>query len=346
LIIIRVICEICGLKEGDMTMKKALIFGVTGQDGSYLADVLLDKGYEVHGMARRSATGNTKNIEHLIRDEKVFNNRFFLHRGDLADSTSIYRIIESVEPDEVYNEADQDHVVWSYDMVGYSMDITGAAVGRILEAIKQVNSSIRFFQPCSSHMFGKPQESPQTEMTAFNPQSPYACAKALAYYLTRYYREAFGMFASTAILYNHESPRRTVEYVTRKITSSVARISLGKQDKLVLGDLSAQIDWGYSKEYMEAAWQMLQVENPDDFIIATGEVHSVKEFVEEAFAVINLNPEDYVVSDQSLFRPTKTGVLIGDTNKAREKFGFNPKVKFKQLVKIMVDADLQLEGER
>ncbi|MCK4791162.1 MAG: GDP-mannose 4,6-dehydratase, partial [Desulfobacteraceae bacterium] len=233
-------------------MKKALIFGVTGQDGSYLADVLLDKGYEVHGMARRSATGNTKNIEHLIRDEEVFNRRFFLHRGDLADATSIYRIIDSVEPHEVYNEADQDHVVWSYDMVGYSTDITGSAVGRILEAIKQVNSSIRFFQPCSSHMFGKPQDSPQTEMTPFNPQSPYACAKVMAYYLTRYYREAFGMFASTAILYNHESPRNTTEYVTRKITTSAARIALGKQDKLILGDLSARIDWGYSKEYMEA----------------------------------------------------------------------------------------------
>jgi len=324
-------------------MKKALIFGVTGQDGSYLADVLLEKGYEVHGMARRSATGNTKNIEHLIRDERVFNHRFFLHRGDLADSTSIYRIIESVEPDEVYNEADQDHVVWSYDMVGYSMDITGAAIGRILEAIKQLNPSIRFFQPCSSHMFGKTEEEPQTEMTSFNPQSPYACAKVLAYYLTRYYREAFGIFASTGIFYNHESPRRTTEYVTRKITTSVARIALGKQDKLILGDLSARIDWGYSKEYMEAAWQTLQIDTADDFIIATGEAHSVKEFVDEAFAVVGLTPDSYITSDQSLLRPTKTSLLIGDTTKARNEFGFNPKVKFKQLVKLMVEADLELQ---
>ncbi|MCG2776729.1 MAG: GDP-mannose 4,6-dehydratase, partial [Desulfobacterales bacterium] len=199
-------------------MKRALILGVTGQDGSYLAEILLEKGYEVHGMVRRSATGNTRNIDHLINDPELFNNRFFTHRGDMADLTSLYRIINTVSPDEIYNEADQDHVGWSYDMVGYSADITGAAVGRILEIIRQVDPSIRFFQPCTSNMFGKSESLFQTETDPFNPQSPYACAKVMAYYLTRYYREAHGMFASTAILYNHESPRRTEEYVTRKIT--------------------------------------------------------------------------------------------------------------------------------
>jgi GDPmannose 4,6-dehydratase len=326
-------------------MKKALILGVTGQDGSYLAEVLLDKGYEVYGMVRRSATGNVRNIEHLIRDPEVFDRRFYLCRGDLADTTSLYRIISSVEPQEIYNEADQDHVGWSFDMVGFSADITGAAVGRILEIIRQIDPSIRYFQPCTSNMFGKTDSTLQTETTPFNPQSPYACAKVMAYYLTRYYREAFGMFASTAILYNHESPRRTEEYVTRKITKSVARIACGKQDKLILGDLSARVDWGYAREYMEAAWQMLQLDESDDYVIATGEAHSVEEFVEEAFAVVNLNPEDYVVSSKDLFRPTKTGVLVGDTTKARTSFGFEPKVKFKELVKLMVEADLQAEEQ-
>ena len=324
-------------------MKKALILGVTGQDGSYLADILLEKGYEVHGMLRRSATGNTKNIEHLIQNPELFNRRFYLCRGDLADPTSLYRIIDSVRPCEVYNEADQDHVGWSYDMVGYSADITGAAVGRILEIIRQVDSSIRFFQPSTSNMFGQTESQYQSETTPFNPQSPYACAKTFAFYLTRYYRQTFGIFAATAILYNHESPRRTEEYVTRKITKSVARIAIGKQDKLILGDLSARLDWGYAREYMEAAWQMLQLDKPDDFIIATGEAHSVGAFVDEAFAVAKLKPEDYVVSDQTLFRPSKTSVLIGDTTKALKTFGFRPQIKFKELVKLMVEADLQFE---
>ena len=324
-------------------MKKALIFGLTGQDGSYLAEVLLEREYEVHGMVRRSATGNTRNIDHLINDSEVFNNRFFIHRGDLADPTSLYRIISSVKPHEIYNEADQDHVGWSYDMVGYSVEITGAAVGRILEIIRQVDDTIRYFQPCTSNMFGKTETQYQTETTAFNPQSPYACSKVMAYYLTRYYRQAFGMFASTAIMYNHESPRRAEEYVTRKITKSVARIACGKQDKLVLGDLSARIDWGYSREYMEAAWQILQIEEPDDFIIGTGEAHSVEEFLNEAFAVVGLNPEEYLATSSELFRPTKTSVLIGDISKAKKRFGFNPKVKFKELVKIMVEADMQAE---
>ena len=324
-------------------MKKALILGVTGQDGSYLADVLLEKDYEVHGMVRRSATGNTRNVAHLIENAELFNRRFFLHRGDLADPTSLYRIISSVKPREIYNEADQDHVGWSYDMVGFSMDITGAAVGRILEIIRQLDPTIRYFQPCTSNMFGQAESEKQNETTPFNPASPYACAKVAAYYLTRYYREAFGIFASNAILYNHESPRRTAEYVTRKITQAAARIACGRQDKLVLGDLSARIDWGYSKEFMEAAWRMLQLDRPDDFVIATGEAHSVKEWVEEAFAAVNLQPDAYVVTDPGLLRPSKTSTLIGDTTKARSRLGFDPKFKFKELVRMMVQVDMQIE---
>lgn len=324
-------------------MKKALILGVTGQDGSYLSEVLLEKGYEVHGMVRRSATGNTRNIDHLVRDGEIFDKRFFLCRGDLADPTSLYRIIQSVRPDEIYNEADQDHVGWSYDMVGYSADVTGAAVGRILEIIRQVDPKIRYFQPCTSNMFGRTDAPVQSEETPFHPMSPYACAKVLSFHLTRYYREAFGMFASAAILYNHESPRRTEEYVTRKITKSVARIACGKQDKLVLGDLSARIDWGYSREYMEAAWRMLQLDRPDDFVIATGEAHSVREFVDEAFAVVGLDPGKYLVTDAALLRPTKTATLVGDISKARRVLGFEPRVKFRELVRLMVESDLAAE---
>jgi GDPmannose 4,6-dehydratase len=322
-------------------MKRALILGITGQDGSYLAEVLLEKGYEVHGLVRRSATGNTRNIDHLLADPNVFNQRLFLCRGDLADPTSLYRVIGQVRPHEIYNEADQDHVSWSYDMVGFSMDITAAAVGRILEIIKQIDPSIRYFQPCTSNMFGRTDSAMQTERTPFNPQSPYACAKVLAYHLTRYYREAFGMFASTAILYNHESPRRTVEYVTRKVTYAVARIACGQQERLMLGDLSATIDWGYSREYMEAAWQMLQLESPDDFVIATGEGHTVGEWVEEAFSVVGLESTDFVDIDESLLRPTQTSALIGDISKAERVLGFDPKIRFRKLVRLMVEADLE-----
>lgn len=326
-------------------MNKALIFGVTGQDGSYLADLLLEKGYEVHGMIRKSATGNTRNILHLIENKEVFNKRFFLHRGDLADATSIYRIVSEVRPREIYNEADQDHVRWSFDMVGWSSDITATAVARNLEIIRQIDPKIRYFQPCTSNMFGLSDAEVQNENTPFNPQSPYAIAKTFAYYTARFYRQAFGIHASTAILYNHESPRRTPEYVTRKITQSVARIALKKQDKLVLGDLSARIDWGYAREYMEAAWRMLQQDKPDDYIIATGEAHSVKEFVDEAFAAVGLDPAKHVETSSEFLRPTKTSALIGDTAKAKQAFGFNPKIRFKELVKLMVQADLEKEKQ-
>lgn len=328
------------------SLRKALIFGVTGQDGSYLADLLLEKGYEVHGLYRKSSTGNTSNIKHLIDDVGVFGKKFFLHRGDLGDPTSLYRVISEVRPQEIYNEADQDHVRWSYDMVGYSSDITGAAVGRILEVIRQIDPTIRYFQPCTSNMFGITASEIQDESTPFNPQSPYAVGKTFAYYITRYYRQAFGMHVSTAILYNHESPRRTPEYVTRKITQSVARIVLGKQDSLVLGDMSARIDWGYAREYMEAAWSMLQQDSPDDYVLATGEAHSVEEFVCEAFRYVNLDPAKYVKTSAEFIRPTKTSALIGDSSKAKRSFGFTPAVRFPDLVKLMIDADLNEQRER
>jgi len=318
-------------------MKKALIFGITGQDGSYLAEFLLEKGYGVHGLLRRASTGNKKNIMHIL-------DKITLHKGDLADATSIYRVISQVKPQELYNMADQDHVSWSYDSVDYSFDITGAAVGRILEIIKQIDPKIRLFQPVSSNMFGKaanPKNEPQSEETNFRPQSPYGCAKAFAYLLARYYRDVFGLFSSTAIFYNHESPRRNGEYVTRKITKSVARISKGLQKKLYLGDIDIKIDFGYAKEYAETAWRILQLDKPDDFIICTGELHSIREFAEEAFKCVGLKADDYIEIDKKLLRPGKTDVLRGDYSKAKKAFGFEPKVKFKELVKIMVESDLK-----
>ena len=322
-------------------MKKALILGITGQDGSYLAEILLEKNYEVHGLVRRSATGNTRNIDHLIRSPDLYEKKLFLHRGDLADTTSIFKVINAVQPNEIYNEADQDHAGWSFSIIDYSLDITGGAVGRLLECVRQVNPKIKFFQPCTSNMFGRAKESPQTEATSYSPQSPYACAKVMAQLLCKHFREAYGMFVSTAIFYNHESPRRIEEYVTRKITMSAARISLGIQDKLILGDLSAEIDWGYAKEYMEAAWNILQLDVADDFIIATGEKYSVWEFVKETFGILELDPEKYVVSDKKFFRPTTNVALVGDSTKARKAFGFDPKIKFKGLVRLMVESDLK-----
>jgi GDPmannose 4,6-dehydratase len=322
-------------------IKRALILGVTGQDGSYLAEILLEKGYEVHGMARRSATGNTRNIDHLIHDEKIFEERFFLERGDLADVTSLYRIISAVKPDEIYNEADQDHVSWSFAMPAYSYDITGAAVGRILEIIRQINPTIRYFQPCTSNMFGDPEEVPQNENTRFNPKSPYAVAKAFAFMQVKYYREAYGMFAVNGILYNHESPRRTEEYVTRKITRAAAMISAGFQKKISLGDMTAEIDWGYAREYMETAQKILQQDKPEDFIIATGETHTVREWLEEAFRQVNLKADDHLEINPKFMRPTKTGKLVGDISKAKNSFGYNPRVKFKELIRIMVDTDVR-----
>ncbi len=316
--------------------KKALITGITGQDGSHLAELLLSKGYEVHGLYRHTATGNLRNIEHLL--EKIT-----LHRGDLGDVPSLYRIIQSVRPQEIYNEGDQDHAGWSYDLTDYAADITGSAPGRILEIIRQTDPTIRFFQPLTSNMFGKTDYEKQNEETPLMPQSPYACAKAYAWMVTKYYRQVHKIFASTAIFFNHESTRRTEAYVSRKITKAVARISLGLQKKLYLGDMDAKLDFGFAGEYMEAAWNILQLDTPDDFVIGTGEAHSVREFVEEAFRLVGLNSAEYVEVDPKLLRPGKTSTLIADYAKANKAFGFEPKVKYKELVKLMLEHDVEVE---
>lgn len=319
--------------------KKALILGITGQDGSYLAELLLEKGYEVHGLIRRSATGNTRNIDHLL--EKIT-----LHRGDLADTTSLYRTIATVHPQEIYNEADQDHAGWSYDLVDYASDITGSAPGRVLEIIRQIDLSIRFFQPLTSNMFGLAESATQNEETPLHPQSPYACAKVYAWALTKYYREVHHLFAATAIFFNHESPRRTESYVTRKITKAAVRISMGLQKKLYLGDIEAKLDFGYAKEYMEAARKIMQLPTPDDFVIGTGEAHSVREFAEEAFRCVGLNAADCIEIDPKLLRPGKTSTLVADFAKATKAFGYEPKVRYKDLVKIMVEHDRQVEAKK
>lgn len=316
--------------------KRSLILGITGQDGSYLAEILLEKGYEVHGLIRRSATGNTRNIDHLLE-------RITLHRGDLADATSLYRTIAAVRPREIYNEADQDHAGWSYDLPDYASDITGSAPGRILEIIRQIDTTIKFFQPLTSNMFGLTKEVTQNEETPLRPQSPYACAKVYAWTLTKYYREVHKIFASTAIFFNHESPRRTESYVSRKITKTAARISLGLQKKLFLGDTDAQIDFGYAKEYMEVAWQIMQLPQPNDFVIGTGEAHSVREFAEAAFKAVGLDAARYIETDPKLLRPGKTSTLIADYSKAKKVFGYEPQVKFKELITIMAEHDLEVE---
>ncbi len=314
--------------------KKALILGIGGQDGSYLAEFLLGKGYEVHGLIRRSATGNTSNIDHLEDD-------ITLHRGDLADVPSLYAAISASNPDEIYNEADQDHAGWSYSLVDYASDITGAAPGRILEIIRQINPKIKYFQPLTSNMFGMSEAQTQNEDTPLNPQSPYACAKAYAWSLTKYYRNVHGIFAPTAIFFNHESPRRTDSYVTRKITKAAARIKLGLQDQLLLGDLTAKLDFGFAGEYMEAAWNIMQLDTPDDFCIGTGEAVSVQQFLDETFAQAGLDPKTCVGTDERFMRPGKTSTLIADYSKANKTFGYEPKVKYADLIKIMLEHDIQ-----
>jgi GDPmannose 4,6-dehydratase len=322
-------------------MKTALIFGVTGQDGSYLSEILLQKGYQVHGVIRKSATGNLRNIQHLIDQNR---DSFILHRGDLADTSSISRIISAVLPDEIYNEADQDHVRWSYDLSEYAIDITAGGVVRILESIRLFSPKSKFFQPCSSNMFGITDSLTQNESTQFNPQSPYAIAKTTAYYTTKFYRETHGLFATTAILYNHESPRRTDDYVSRKITSSIAKILSGKLDYLYLGDISAIIDWGYAKDYMNAAWNIMQLSKPQDFIIGSGKAHSVEDFVKIAFSLVNLNYEHYLKINENLIRPSKTTTLIGDISKAEKMFNFKNEYSLDSLIKLMLSNDLIENG--
>ncbi len=327
--------------------KKALITGITGQDGSYLAELLLEKDYEVHGIIRRSSTFNTGRLEEIYQDPHVDNARLKLHYGDLSDASGLARLISQIEPSEVYNLAAQSHVRVSFDSPEYTTDITATGAVRILEAIRKVGLQPRFYQASSSEMFGKVQETPQKETTPFYPRSPYGCAKVYAFYITQNYREGYDMHASNGILFNHESPRRGETFVTRKITRAVARIRANLQDKLYLGNLDAQRDWGYAKEYVEAMWRMLQQDKPDDYVIATGETHSVREFLDATFRHVNLDWEKHVEIDPRYFRPTEVDLLIGDASKAREQLGWEPRIKFEELAQLMVDADIRrLENQQ
>ena len=327
-------------------MKKALITGITGQDGSYLADLLLAKGYEGHGIIRRASTFNTARIDHLYQDPHVNGVRLFLHYGDLSDSVSMTKLLYDLQPDEVYNLGAQSHVRVSFDIPEYTADVTGVGTIRILEAIRESGVKPRFYQASSSEMFGKVQEIPQKETTPFWPRSPYGCAKVFGYWATVNYRESYGLFASNGILFNHESPRRGETFVTRKISRAVAAIKLGMQKELYLGNMDAKRDWGYAPEYVEGMWRMLQADQPGDYVLATNETHTVKEFVQEAFGHVGLEWEKYVKYDARYERPAEVDLLIGDPAKAKRELGWEPKVRFKELVQIMVDADVEmLEGK-
>jgi len=320
-------------------VKKALITGITGQDGSYLAELLLEKGYEVHGIIRRASTFNTHRIDHLYQDSHINDVSLFLHYGDLSDSTNLIKLLYRIQPDEIYHLAAQSHVRVSFDIPEYSGDVTGLGTVRILEAIRETGCKARFYQASSSEMFGKAEETPQSETTPFYPRSPYAVAKVYAYWITVNYRESYSLYGVNGILFNHESPRRGETFVTRKITRALARIEAGKQKKLYLGNLDARRDWGYAKEYVEAMWMMLQREEPEDFVIATGKTYAVREFLEEAFTYAGLNWQDYVEFDERYMRPTEVDLLIGDPTKAKEKLGWEAKTSFTELVHLMVEAD-------
>jgi GDPmannose 4,6-dehydratase len=323
------------------TTKKALITGITGQDGSYLAELLLSKGYEVHGLIRRSSSFNTQRIDHLYQDMHEDDLRLFLHFGDLNDASSLNRVIEKVAPDEIYNLAAQSHVKVSFEVPEYTGEITGLGTLRLLEAIRETEVPARFYQASSSEMFGLVQEVPQSEKTPFYPRSPYGAAKVYSYWIVTNYREAYGIHASNGILFNHESPRRGETFVTRKITRAVANIQAGLQDKLYLGNLDAKRDWGFAGDYVEAQWRMLQQDEAEDFVIATGETHTVGEFAERAFARVGLDSKDHVEIDPRYYRPTEVELLIGDASKAKEKLGWTPNVTFEGLVDMMVDADVE-----
>jgi len=323
-------------------VKRALITGITGQDGSYLAELLLSKGYEVHGVIRRSSSFNTERIDHLYRDPHDTGARLFLHYGDLGDGSALASLLRKVKPDEIYNLAAQSHVRVSFDVPEYTGDITGLGAVRILEAIRDVGISPRFYQASSSELYGKVVETPQRETTPFHPRSPYAAAKAYAFYITQNYREAYGMFAVNGILFNHESPRRGETFVTRKITRALGRIKLGLQDKLYLGNLDAKRDWGFAGDYVEAMWLMLQAKTADDYVIAVGETHSVREFLELAAQHAGVDLDGRVIIDQKYFRPAEVDLLLGDSTRARTELGWAPKVSFPELVKMMVDADMEL----
>ncbi len=323
-------------------MKKALITGITGQDGSYLAELLLGKGYEVHGIIRRASTFNTGRIDHLYKDPHINGVRLFLHYGDIADSTNLIKLLYRIKPDEVYHLAAQSHVRVSFDIPEYTGDVTGLSTIRILEAIRETGVGSKFYQASSSEMFGKVKEVPQRETTPFHPRSPYGAAKVYAYWATVNYRESYDLFACNGILFNHESPRRGETFVTRKITRAVARIKAGMQDKLYLGNLDAKRDWGYAKEYVDAMWRMLQQDQPDDYVIATGETHSVREFLNEAFSHVDLDWQKYVELDEKYLRPAEVDLLVGDATKARKELEWQPHVSFTELVRLMVDADVAM----
>ena len=325
-------------------MKKAFITGITGQDGSYLAELLLEKGYEVHGILRRTSTFNRQRIDPIYQNKELNQGRFHLHYGDLADSPSLYKLIEQIAPDEIYNLAAQSHVKVSFENPEYTADVVATGTLRLLEANRQTGVMARFYQASSSEMFGKVRETPQTELTPFHPRSPYGVAKVFAHQITVNYRESYGMHASCGILFNHESPRRGENFVTRKITQSVAKIHKGLQDKLGLGNLDAKRDWGYAKEYVEAMWRMLQQDEPDDYVIATNETHSVQEFLEIAFKHVGKNYQDYVETSSAYYRPAEVDLLIGDYTKAKTKLGWQPTTTFEGLVKLMVDSDLENLG--
>jgi len=322
--------------------KKALITGITGQDGSYLAELLLSKGYEVHGIIRRASTFNTGRLEHIYSDPHSPKHKLFLHYGDLSDGSALARLMGKIQPDEVYNLAAQSHVRVSFDAPEYTTDITGTGVIRLLEAIREVGIKPRFYQASSSEMFGMVQEVPQKETTPFYPRSPYGCAKVYGHWITVNYRESYGLHASSGILFNHESPRRGATFVTRKITRAVAHIRAGLQDKLYLGNLEAKRDWGYAKEYVEAMWLMLQQHEPDDYVIATNETHSVQEFLEVAFGFANLDWRKYVEIDPRYYRPAEVDLLIGDASKAKKKLGWAPKTTFAELARLMAESDIKL----
>ena len=344
-------------------IKKALITGITGQDGSYLTELLLEKGYEVHGIIRRSSSFNTGRIDQLFNNPNIHDKTLFLHYGDMTDSSNLNRILEKVQPDEIYNLAAQSHVKVSFEVPEYTAEVDGIGVLRFLDAIKERGLKTKFYQASSSELYGKVQEIPQTEKTPFYPRSPYGVAKLYAYWIVKNYREAYNLFACNGILFNHESPRRGGTFVTRKITRAAARIKLGLQDKLYLGNLNAKRDWGYAPEYCEGMWMVLQQDEPDDFLLATGETHTVREFCTLAFKELDIELEwngknenekgiekrtgqVLVEVDPGYYRPTEVDLLIGDASKAREKLGWQPKVKFEELIKIMVSADFQKVKKR
>ncbi|MDB9496097.1 GDP-mannose 4,6-dehydratase [Spirulina major CS-329] len=329
-------------------LKKALITGITGQDGSYLTELLLEKGYEVHGIIRRTSTFNTDRIDHLYVDPHDEDARLFLHYGDLTDGTTLRRIIEAVQPQEIYNLGAQSHVRVSFDAPEYTVDAVGMGALRILEAMRdyqqRTGQEVRFYQAGSSEMFGKVQHVPQSEETPFYPRSPYSCAKVYAHWQTINYRESYDLFACNGILFNHESPRRGETFVTRKITRAVARIVAKQQEDLYLGNLDSKRDWGYARDYVRAMWMMLQQDKPDDYVISTNETYSIRQFLEIAFSHVNLNWEDYVKFDPRYLRPAEVDLLIGDCTKAKKQLGWEPSITFEELVKLMVDADLTALG--